>query len=199
MLSETFELRPDLFGPDGPGSRPDFLSDDYLRVRAVFVRNGKTFYARSPCFQIKQRETFRIEDLEITDAPPIDIEALRAVPDAPTLNALGQTTQVRLLAKLSTGAEEDITEGAECVTFRSSNRLIAAIDGKGVVTARGGGLAFITAVVDGVTAVTRVLVVPGDLLTTGTPPGVGPLHDGDRVEVEIDGIGTLSNSCVTEP
>ncbi len=31
----------------------------------------------------------------------------------------------------------------------------------------------------------------GDVIITGTPDGVGPLQPGDRVEVEIDGIGTL--------
>jgi 2-keto-4-pentenoate hydratase/2-oxohepta-3-ene-1,7-dioic acid hydratase in catechol pathway len=34
---------------------------------------------------------------------------------------------------------------------------------------------------------------PGDLISTGTPSGVGPLRHGDTVEVEIEGIGTLSN------
>jgi len=34
---------------------------------------------------------------------------------------------------------------------------------------------------------------PGDLLLTGTPAGVGPLLDGDRVEVEVSGVGTLEN------
>jgi 2-keto-4-pentenoate hydratase/2-oxohepta-3-ene-1,7-dioic acid hydratase in catechol pathway len=34
---------------------------------------------------------------------------------------------------------------------------------------------------------------PGDLIATGTPAGVGPLKDGDIVEVEIPGVGTLSN------
>jgi 2-keto-4-pentenoate hydratase/2-oxohepta-3-ene-1,7-dioic acid hydratase in catechol pathway len=34
---------------------------------------------------------------------------------------------------------------------------------------------------------------PGDILLTGTPAGVGPLLDGDVVEVEIPGIGALSN------
>jgi 2-keto-4-pentenoate hydratase/2-oxohepta-3-ene-1,7-dioic acid hydratase in catechol pathway len=33
----------------------------------------------------------------------------------------------------------------------------------------------------------------GDLLLTGTPAGVGPLTDGDQVEVEIPGIGVLRN------
>lgn len=34
---------------------------------------------------------------------------------------------------------------------------------------------------------------PGDLIATGTPAGVGPLCDGDIVEVEIPGVGVLSN------
>lgn len=36
-------------------------------------------------------------------------------------------------------------------------------------------------------------LLPGDLILTGTPAGVGPLADGDSVEVEIDGLGTLRN------
>ncbi|MBU1050357.1 fumarylacetoacetate hydrolase family protein [Candidatus Bipolaricaulota bacterium] len=35
---------------------------------------------------------------------------------------------------------------------------------------------------------------PGDVIATGTPAGVGELHSGDRVEVEIEGIGILRNS-----
>jgi 2-keto-4-pentenoate hydratase/2-oxohepta-3-ene-1,7-dioic acid hydratase in catechol pathway len=34
---------------------------------------------------------------------------------------------------------------------------------------------------------------PGDVLMTGTPAGVGPLADGDTVEVEIPGLGVLTN------
>ena len=35
---------------------------------------------------------------------------------------------------------------------------------------------------------------PGDVISTGTPAGVGPLSDGDEVEVEVEGVGTLSFS-----
>src|SRR5829696_10322670 len=34
---------------------------------------------------------------------------------------------------------------------------------------------------------------PGDLIATGTPAGVGPLRDGDTVEVEVEGVGILRN------
>ncbi|HEY3364525.1 MAG TPA: fumarylacetoacetate hydrolase family protein [Symbiobacteriaceae bacterium] len=36
-------------------------------------------------------------------------------------------------------------------------------------------------------------LVPGDVLLTGTPKGVGPMKAGDIVEITIPGIGTLSN------
>ena len=35
---------------------------------------------------------------------------------------------------------------------------------------------------------------PGDIIATGTPPGVGPMNTGDKVEVKIEKIGTLVNT-----
>ena len=40
---------------------------------------------------------------------------------------------------------------------------------------------------------------PGDLILTGTPSGVGPLMEGDQVQVEIEGLGTLINQVIAEP
>jgi 2-keto-4-pentenoate hydratase/2-oxohepta-3-ene-1,7-dioic acid hydratase in catechol pathway len=37
-------------------------------------------------------------------------------------------------------------------------------------------------------------LMPGDIISTGTPPGVGELQIGDVVEVEIEGIGILKNT-----
>jgi 2-keto-4-pentenoate hydratase/2-oxohepta-3-ene-1,7-dioic acid hydratase in catechol pathway len=37
---------------------------------------------------------------------------------------------------------------------------------------------------------------PGDLIATGTPPGVGPLLPGSTVHVEIEGIGVLENTVI---
>lgn len=45
--------------------------------------------------------------------------------------------------------------------------------------------------------VTRVMtLLPGDVILTGTPAGVGPIRAGDRVDVEIERIGILSNPVV---
>jgi 2-keto-4-pentenoate hydratase/2-oxohepta-3-ene-1,7-dioic acid hydratase in catechol pathway len=45
--------------------------------------------------------------------------------------------------------------------------------------------------------VSRIMTLePGDILATGTPEGVGPLTIGDTVEVEIPGVGVVSNPVV---
>jgi 2-keto-4-pentenoate hydratase/2-oxohepta-3-ene-1,7-dioic acid hydratase in catechol pathway len=42
--------------------------------------------------------------------------------------------------------------------------------------------------------ISRIMtLLPGDVLLTGTPSGVGPVRDGQRVRVEVDGVGSLEN------
>jgi 2-keto-4-pentenoate hydratase/2-oxohepta-3-ene-1,7-dioic acid hydratase in catechol pathway len=56
-------------------------------------------------------------------------------------------------------------------------------------------------VFDGATLVSYVshimTLLPGDVLLTGTPAGVGPLVDGDTVAVSVEGIGTLTNRVLS--
>jgi 2-keto-4-pentenoate hydratase/2-oxohepta-3-ene-1,7-dioic acid hydratase in catechol pathway len=74
----------------------------------------------------------------------------------------------------------------------SSLRLITRVNGETrqdgntsqMIFSCGAIIAFITSV---------MTLVPGDVVLTGTPAGVGPLNAGDTVEVEIEGIGTLRN------
>lgn len=41
-------------------------------------------------------------------------------------------------------------------------------------------------------------LLPGDIILTGTPAGIGPMKPGDTVEIEIEGIGVLRNPVVAE-
>lgn len=50
------------------------------------------------------------------------------------------------------------------------------------------------AIIEWISAVMTLL--PGDLILTGTPEGVGPIEDGDTVGVTVEGIGTLTNPVV---
>jgi len=56
---------------------------------------------------------------------------------------------------------------------------------------------FIFPVEDVVARISQVMtLLPGDLIATGTPSGIGPMQAGDKVEVRIEGIGSLRNSVV---
>ena len=43
-----------------------------------------------------------------------------------------------------------------------------------------------------------ITLLPGDVILTGTPAGVGPIAPGDVVEIELTGVGVLSNPVVAE-
>ena len=67
----------------------------------------------------------------------------------------------------------------------------------GVVRQSGSTKDFVFPVEDVVARVSEVMtLLPGDVIATGTPAGVGPLSAGDHVEIRIDGIGTLKNPVV---
>jgi 2-keto-4-pentenoate hydratase/2-oxohepta-3-ene-1,7-dioic acid hydratase in catechol pathway len=41
-------------------------------------------------------------------------------------------------------------------------------------------------------------LLPGDVIATGTPSGIGRMNPGDAVEIKIEGIGTLRNFVVDQ-
>lgn len=45
---------------------------------------------------------------------------------------------------------------------------------------------------------TALTLLPGDVILTGTPAGVGPVKPGDVVEIEVEGVGVLENPVVAE-
>jgi hypothetical protein len=157
---------PDLFGAGGPGTAPDFLSDDFLRLVGFSTAGGVTRYVFSEPFQIRKGQSFVVTNLTLTLTPPPFPESLAATVDAPTLTRLGQTTHVHVLATLVGGSTADVTPRTSWTVYRTSNPNILAVDGDGSVTAMGAGKAFITAVNSSATAVVQIDVSPGDPLTT---------------------------------
>jgi 2-keto-4-pentenoate hydratase/2-oxohepta-3-ene-1,7-dioic acid hydratase in catechol pathway len=64
----------------------------------------------------------------------------------------------------------------------------------GEVRQRGNTREFIFSLDAIIRYISRVMtLLPGDLIATGTPAGVGPLKAGDVVEVTVEGVGTLKN------
>ena len=42
--------------------------------------------------------------------------------------------------------------------------------------------------------ISRVMtLLPGDIIATGTPPGIGPMQPGDVITINVEGVGTLKN------
>ena len=69
----------------------------------------------------------------------------------------------------------------------------------GVLKQNGSTADMIFSVGDLIAFISSIMTLdPGDVILTGTPAGVGPLQHGQRVDVEIEGIGTLSNPVASE-
>ena len=67
----------------------------------------------------------------------------------------------------------------------------------GTVVQQGNTSQFMTAVPQLLEFITASMTLePGDVVTTGTPAGIGPMAPGDTVEVTVQGIGTLRNHII---
>lgn len=74
-------------------------------------------------------------------------------------------------------------------------RVAARLDGRTVQDGRTADMVFdVASLVSYISEAFTLL--PGDVILTGTPAGVGPLDAGQRVEIEVGGIGVLSNPVV---
>lgn len=76
-------------------------------------------------------------------------------------------------------------------------RLTTELNGEPRQDGRTSDMVFSVAdVIEYVTSFTTLL--PGDVVLTGTPEGVGPMQIGDTVSITVEGIGTLSNQVVAD-
>jgi 2-keto-4-pentenoate hydratase/2-oxohepta-3-ene-1,7-dioic acid hydratase in catechol pathway len=70
--------------------------------------------------------------------------------------------------------------------------VVTRVNGEERQRGRAGDMLF--GVIEILVYVSRMMTLePGDVVLTGTPPGVGALADGDQVEVEVSGVGVLVN------
>jgi len=73
----------------------------------------------------------------------------------------------------------------------------AFLNGEGRQHGNTGNLVF--GVAELIVFISRIMtLLPGDVIATGTPAGVGPMRPGDMVEVRVEGIGALRNRIVAE-
>lgn len=87
--------------------------------------------------------------------------------------------------------------GPHIVTQLSPHALTLETLRNGEVVQSGNTSEMIAGVFEAVAFISRVMtLLPGDVILTGTPDGIGPITAGDIVEIRIEGIGSLVNFVV---
>lgn len=86
-----------------------------------------------------------------------------------------------------------VAEGLDWRTLQLTTRVNGEVRQRGASSDMNFSIPELLAYISGV-----MTLEPGDYVATGTPAGVGPLAAGDVVEVEISGVGVLSNPVVKE-
>lgn len=183
----------DNFGPTGPGSPPDQVGDDFVRIVAVSTVGESPLYAFSTGRRVVGGEVTESSPLVFTSTAPLLPESLRF--DPPGLLAVEpeSMTQLSVKAALGDGSEEDVTATSDWTTYRSSSAAVATVDASGVLIAGAAGQAFVSASNGGAATVRRVAVVPDIVITevvgflllpSGAPAG------GIGVTSDLGGGGT---------
>jgi 2-keto-4-pentenoate hydratase/2-oxohepta-3-ene-1,7-dioic acid hydratase in catechol pathway len=132
-----------------------------------------------------------------------------ATPAAALAALRGYTCGNDVTARDLQGAEEQWTRAKGFDSFCPLGPRVAWIDpAVAVITTRVNGevrqqapcAEMLVGVGDLLAYISRCMTLePGDAVFTGTPAGVGPLRDGDVVEVAIEGIGVLRNPVRARP
>jgi 2-keto-4-pentenoate hydratase/2-oxohepta-3-ene-1,7-dioic acid hydratase in catechol pathway len=131
-----------------------------------------------------------------------------ASPDTALDAVRGYTCGNDVTARAIQAAEEQWTRAKGFDTFCALGPRVTALDPSDVeivtrvngdVRQQGRTREMVVGVGELLSYISRCMTLePGDAVFTGTPAGVGPLRDGDVVEVEIEGIGVLRNPVRSE-
>ena len=168
----------DAFGASGPGSSPDFISDNAVRAVVLYGFNPPIYLYSEP-FKIQQGAATVVTDWTPTlTPPPSPLHVALTIGDA--IIAVGEQAQGSVEGTLGDGSIVDLTSAGSWTTYSTSSIGIATVDESGVVKATGPGTAYITATNEGATSVAKVVVTTSDDPLT-TIVGFVKLEDGTLV------------------
>ncbi|NOT00533.1 MAG: hypothetical protein HOP29_07885 [Phycisphaerales bacterium] len=188
----------DQFGAGGPGTSPDFRSDDILILTGRGLVNGVPMYVISVPFQLgRGTNVLGPDDLFYSTSPPPFPDSIRITADPPVV-AAGQTSQITVIGTLLDGTEVDVTPRTAGTIYRlSSSNSVNLISSSGLLFANAPGTVFVTATNFGATAIARVDIVV--VTTPTTVEGFVQLADGSPVagaqvttNLGDDGVTTAS-------
>lgn len=157
---------PDQFGLGGPGTSPDFIGDDFVRVVGCGFSDGQMMWAFSEPFIIRQGMTSHVGPLTFTPTPPpLPVSLDISLPASSVV--VGGSLQASVIGQIGDGSQVDLSGAADWTTYRTSNADIASVTADGLVEAKSAGIAFVTASNDSATTVKALAVTSEtDPLTT---------------------------------
>ncbi len=179
----------DQFGAGGPGTAPDFQSDEQFRVIGTKVEGDETLYAWTDPFRITQGERVNPSNVTISSTPPPFPESILLTSVGAGVVELGQSVQLSCIGKLVDDSTVDLTSSEE-TTYRVSNNSLASVDANGLVTSLQVGFVMVTATNNGATSARGLLFTNPSPQTTII--GLAQLSAGVPVEnalIEVDGTG----------
>jgi hypothetical protein len=182
---------PDEYGVSGPGSSPDFLSDDFLRTIVHCSDGDAVSYAFSEFFQARQGQTYYITNLTFTDTPPRQADRLTITALNSSLQAGGAAHPLQVTATYADGTTADVTLRTAWTSYRVSNPNLAMLSPDGLLTPKAPGTVFVTAMNEAATAVRAITIVDSSDPLMGIVGRVvdasGSVLAGARIVVEPTG------------
>ena len=140
----------------------------------------------------------------VNDTPMLALEDVSFTADAGEFVSLvgpsgcGKSTCLNLLAGLDESSSGAVEHHGRPV--RGVNTQLGTCTVDGVVRQDGTTADLIFPIPYLIEYISRfTLLLPGDIIMTGTPEGVAPMEVGSTVAVEVEGIGVLENRLVAEP
>jgi len=176
-----------VIGPDQPIIIPHFLYDYHFEQMLVVYEAELAFFIKDRCKNVPAAEAYD-HILGFTCMNDVSQRNLQGMDKAgwfrgKSLDTFGPVGPVLVLKdKMHNPQQLDICCRLNGKTVQQSNT-------KNMIFPIPSIIAFISK---------HLTLEPGDLITTGTPAGPGPIKHGDVVEVEIEGIGILKNPVIGE-
>ena len=155
-------VAPDRFGEEGPGSAPDFLSDDPVAMVGIAELPGGNHFLYTNSFRLPVG-VYEVEVIHYSDSPPPFPDSITLIGDA--VLAVGESIPLTVQGTLFGNVLEELTPTSKGTTYRVSNPNILTVNAAGLATGHAPGRAFVTASNNGVTAV-RDIIVSSEVITT---------------------------------
>ena len=137
---------------------PSFMGR--VRARATCVRNGETLSGESDYFTVVQDDVVQTPEIKFEEIEPVPVKLEITEPVSTSLSSKGATAQLKVIAQLSNGSQQDITASGG-TNYSSTNPVIATVSTSGLITALSSGSVLITARKDEVMAFKTITISTG--------------------------------------